>query len=192
MLKRLIQGTLLAAAMVLFASDAFAQVTINRVTLNGTGCRNGTVDVILQGSEASLTFNSYVVSTSQTRTNVTASCNVRIGLTVGSGLSVSVARLNWMGSASIERGVVNFARSFTVVGQGVVTATRQFTQSGFQTFNIVDEPRTVTISGCSQAQGILGANTTLNVQGRNNTAQVDTLDVAAFTQMLLRLRIGNC
>jgi hypothetical protein len=190
MLKKLIQGTLVATAMALFASPAFAQVQITGVAGNGSGCRAGTVEVLLLGSEASVLFGRYNVSTTPDRPIQTLSCQLRIGLGLQPGLTVSVTQITWMGTMDLgDRSTGSFNRSLGFANQNVVSVTRRF-NPGFTAFSIVDRVGGITVNGCQRTSAIAAANTAISVNGPG-AGELQSADIAVFSRMVLSLRIGS-
>jgi hypothetical protein len=186
MLRKLIQGTLVASAIALFASPALAQVQITGVAGNGSGCPGGSVDVLILGSEASVLFGRYNVSTTPERPIQTLSCNLRVGLGLQPGLTVSLTQITWQGTMDLgSRSRGNFNRTLGFAGQNVVSQTRRF-GPGFTAFNIVDRVGGVTVNGCQRTSAIAGANTAISVRGPGS-GELQSADIATFSRMILTL-----
>jgi hypothetical protein len=176
--------------MALFASPAFAQVQITGVAGNGTGCPRGSVDVLIVGSEASVLFGNYNVTTTANAPVQTKSCNVRIGLGLQPGLTVSVTRITWMGTMDLgNRSAGTFARALGFANRNVVSATRRF-NPGFTSFSIVDQVGGITVNGCARTSAIAAANTSISVNGPGS-GELQSADIATFSKMILTLNVRN-
>ncbi len=73
------------------------------VTLFGNGCPEGTAEGILNGDTLSVTFSEFEAKASPPRV-VSASCNLRIGLNVPSGLNVQPINVKYLGFADVPQG----------------------------------------------------------------------------------------
>jgi hypothetical protein len=190
MLKKLIQGTLVATAVALFATPALAQVQITGVAGNGSGCPRGSVDVLIVGNEASVLFGRYNVTTTANAPVRTLSCNVRIGLGLQRGLTVSVTQITWSGTMDLgNRSRGNFNRVLGFANQNLVSATRSF-GPGFTPFSIVDRVGGITVNGCQRTSAIAAANTAISVNGPGS-GELQSADIATFSRMILVLGVRN-
>jgi hypothetical protein len=187
----ILKTALLTAAVMMFAGSAFAQnqIQITGIAANGSGCRAGSVTGLINGDTATLLFSGYVVNTTQQTPIQTRSCNVAVGLNIPTGLSVIATAATYMGTMALDtrRGARGFLRTTAGFSNGAMTgSTTVFTQQ-FKNIAVTDVIRAVAFEACTRNQTIARTNTSLTVMG-SGSGEIQSLDVATFSQVLLSLR----
>ncbi|MDZ8226671.1 DUF4360 domain-containing protein [Nostoc sp. ChiVER01] len=72
-------------------------------TFFGNGCPSGTVQLVLNGDTASVTFSRFEAKASPPKV-VSASCNLRFGLDIPSGFNVQPISIRYLGFADVPTG----------------------------------------------------------------------------------------
>ncbi|MEH1871306.1 DUF4360 domain-containing protein [Nostoc sp.] len=156
------------------------------VTLFGNGCPDGTAEGILNGDTLSITFDQFEALASPPKV-VSASCNLRIGLNVPSGLNVQPISVNYLGFADVPTGgSANLNVKILFQGQEVPTNDNPNAtfNSGFSdVWNKNVGIVLGTINACKNpVSSIFGINTNLTARATNippnqeTQIRIDTID----------------
>ena len=156
------------------------------VTLFGNGCPDGTAEGILNGDTLSITFDQFEALASPPKV-VSASCNLRIGLNVPSGLNVQPISVNYLGFADVPTGgSANLNVKILFQGQEVPTNDNPNAtfNSGFSdVWNKNVGIVLGTINACKNpVSSIFGVNTNLTARATNippnqeTQIRIDTID----------------
>jgi len=199
MSRSALKTAVLTAALALLATPAFAQsgggVRITGVAANGSGCPNGSVTGLINGSVATLLFSSYNVTTTRQQPIQTKSCNVAVGLNVDTGLSVTATAFEYMGNMALDtrsgsRGFISVASGFA---GGQMSRRTQTFRDDFNTIDVTDAVGGVVFTACKNNQTIARSNTSLTVMGAG-AGEIQSLDVATYSMTILQLRVssGRC
>jgi hypothetical protein len=190
-MRNLLKTTLLAAAVIFFASPAFAQIQITGLAANGSGCPRGSVVALNNGDQASILFSAYNVTTSQRVPVQTKSCSVAVGMVLDEGLQVIVSQVQWMGTSSLSPGsTLSFIRSIGFTGGPSIQRVQEFrgTRGGTTVpFTLRDQIGGVAFSSCFSRNAIARASTSLTARGANSVGEVQSADFNAFSTIILRL-----
>ncbi|MEH2326316.1 MAG: DUF4360 domain-containing protein [Nostoc sp.] len=156
------------------------------VTLFGNGCPKGTAQGILNGDTLSITFDQFEALASPPKV-VSASCNLRIGLNVPSGLNVQPISVNYLGFADVPTGgSANLNVKILFQGQLVPTINKPNAtfNSGFSDVWNKDVGIVLgTINACENpVSSVFGINTNLTARATNvapnqeTQIRIDTID----------------
>ncbi|MCC5663458.1 DUF4360 domain-containing protein [Nostoc sp. CHAB 5784] len=150
------------------------------VTLFGNGCPAGTAEGILNGDTLSVTFSEFEAKASPPRV-VSASCNLRIGLNVPSGLNVQPINVQYLGFADVPaRGSANL--NVRILFQGQIVPTNNNPNATFNPgFSDVWSKNVGivlgTINACKNpVSSIFGINTNLTARATNVSTKPEGLE----------------
>ena len=156
------------------------------VTLFGNGCPDGTAEGILNGDTLSITFDQFEALASPPKV-VSASCNLRIGLNVPSGLNVQPISVNYLGFADVPTGG-SANLNVRILFQGQIVPTNDNPNATFNSgFSDVWNKNVGivlgTINACKNpVSSIFGINTNLTARATNippnqeTQIRIDTID----------------
>ncbi|WP_375500391.1 DUF4360 domain-containing protein [uncultured Nostoc sp.] len=159
------------------------------VTLFGNGCPKGTAEGILVGDTLSVTFSEFEAKAEPPKV-VSASCNLRIGLNVPSGINVQPINVKYLGFADVPKGgSANLNVRILFQGQIVPTTNNPngTFPAGFSDVWDKDVGITLgTINACKKpVSSIFGINTNLTARatdvstkpkGLETQIRIDTID----------------
>ncbi|MEH2273414.1 MAG: DUF4360 domain-containing protein [Nostoc sp.] len=160
------------------------------VTLFGNGCPKGTAEGILVGDTLSITFSEFEAKAEPPKV-VSASCNLRIGLNVPSGINVQPINVKYLGFADVPTGG-SANLNVRILFQGQIVPTTNNPNATFNTgFSDVwnkDVGITLgTINACKNpVSSIFGINTNLTAKATNvstkpkgleTQVRIDTIDI---------------
>jgi len=156
------------------------------VTLFGNGCPKGTAEGILNGDTLSVTFSEFEAKASPPKV-VSASCNLRIGLNVPSGLNVQPINVQYIGFADVPKGG-NANLNVRILFQGQIVPTNNNPNATFNAgfsdlWNKNVGITLGTINACKKpVSSIFGINTNLIARATNvdvnkeTQIRIDTID----------------
>jgi len=189
-MKFLLKSAVLAMALAMFSTPAFAQgVQITGVAANGSGCPSGSVSTLLDRDIATVLFSAFSVQTNIVNRNATTGCSIALGLRGGAaGVQIALTGLTYSGVTNLSRDTsAQLDRRYSIIGGNGTTIQRtsRITRAGVQSFNIDDQVNTLVASTCNRPNFTLRSNTNLSLIGPGGAAEVDSLDV---TVQSMRLR----
>ena len=156
------------------------------VTLFGNGCPKGTAEGILNGDTLSVTFSKFEAKALPSKV-VSASCNLRIGLNVPSGLNVQPINVQYLGFADVPTGG-SANLNVRVLFQGQIVSTNNNPNATFNAgfSDVWDKNVGITlgtINACKKpVSSIFSINTNLTARATNVTPnketqiRIDTID----------------
>ncbi|MEH1842391.1 MAG: DUF4360 domain-containing protein [Nostoc sp.] len=172
------------------------------VTLFGNGCPQGTAEGILNGDTLSITFSEFEAKAEPPKV-VSASCNLRIGLNVPSGINVQPINVKYLGFADVPTGgSANLNVRILFQGQIVSTTSNPNAtfNAGFSDVWNKDVGITLgTINACKNpVSSIFGINTNLTARATNvstkpkgleTQVRIDTIDTT-IGPVLFQIKFG--
>ncbi|MCL6749797.1 DUF4360 domain-containing protein [Nostoc sp. CCCryo 231-06] len=156
------------------------------VTLFGNGCPKGTAEGILIGDTLSVTFSEFEAKASPPKV-VSASCNLRIGLNVPSGLNVQPVNVQYLGFADVPKGG-SANLNVRILFQGQIVPTNNNPNATFNPgfSDVWDKNVGITlgtINACKKpVNSTFGINTNLTArattvaQNQETQIRIDTID----------------
>ncbi|MEH2243907.1 DUF4360 domain-containing protein [Nostoc sp.] len=156
------------------------------VTLFGNGCPDGTAEGILNGDTLSVTFSEFE-ALAEPQKVVSASCNLRIGLNIPSGVNVQPINVKYIGFADVpQAGSAAANVRITFQGQAVPTINNPNATFGPGFSDVWSKDVGIvlgTINACKNpVSSIFGINTNLTARARGIPAnqetqiRIDTID----------------
>ncbi|MEH1871308.1 DUF4360 domain-containing protein [Nostoc sp.] len=159
------------------------------VSFAGSGCPEGKIQGVLNGDTLSITFSAFEAKAPRSQV-VSASCNLRIGLSVPSGFNVQPINVKYLGFADVPtKGSADLNVKILFQGQEVPTNDNpnQKFNAGFSDVWSKDVGITLnTINACKNpVSSVFGINSTLiaratNVpskpKGLETQIRIDTID----------------